>query len=276
MLEQEEIKGVAKPRRILRIVVPLIFIALALACGIAAGLAALYLADTAADSTPSRYFADSWASASLCILIPVSVILPCSMPFLLKCSPSKKTNNAANALSWLVGLGAIALFVYIIMKGLGVSWDMGFALIALGAAVFFMLKPLHGREAAKIFFSFGVLSLGIAIIAMLYFDREIELNSPYKLAVQFGAVGVMLGTLADAREVMSRITLGWSLLIKSTALTLTLTCIGSVVTAFAVGNTSLPEHYLIFALFYLPYSLMTATELLRVSLRAIKEYTART
>ena len=147
------------------------------------------------------------------------------------------------------------------MKGLGVSWDMGFALIALGAAVFFMLKPLHGREAAKIFFSFGVLSLGIAIIAMLYFDREIELNSPYKLAVQFGAVGVMLGTLADAREVMSRITL---------------ICIGSVVTAFAVGNTSLPEHYLIFALFYLPYSLMTATELLRVSLWAIKEYTART
>lgn len=271
MLEQEEIIDAARPRRILRIVVPLVFIALALACGIAAGFAALCSADTAADSTGSRYFADSWASALLCILIPVSVILPCSMPFLLKYSPSKKTNNAANALSWLVGLGAIALFVYIIMKGLGVSWDMSFALIALVAAVFFMLKPLHGRETAKIFFSFGALSLGIAIIAMLYFDREIELNSPYKLAVQFGAAGLMLGTLADAREVMSRITLGWALLFKSTSLTLTLICLGSVVTAFAVGNTSLPEHYLIFALFYLPYALMTATELLLVSLRAIKE-----
>ncbi len=266
MLEQEEIKTPSKRSAMPRIAAAAVSVLISLFCGSAAALAVYGTAKTAADGSLSHYFADTPAFFALIILIPISVLLPVIFSFLIKGEVPSGSSIVTAALSWLAAMGCLAVSMYTLLKGLGVSWDIGFSLIALISSVFYVFKPIPEFKTAKIFLSFAPTALGIAMIALLYFDFSIELNSHYKLATQFAAVGLMLGTIADARHVMSRIKLGRLILLRSLSLTLTLICSGSVITAFICGITSLPAYYLTFALFFLLYSLITASELVSLAL----------
>ncbi len=259
--------------RALRIAAPPILVLLSLICGAAAILAASLGAPNADTDPISHYFADTWARAALCIIIPISLILPMILPALLKDEPQKETDTVSAIFSMITGIGAVGVSAYIILKGLGfegVEWEIAFSAFALVAAAFFILKPLKCSATAKVLTSFGPIALGVATIALLYFDFEIELNSHYKLATQFGAVGLMLGTFADVRAVMSRIKLGWSLLLRSLSLTLTLIPAGAVIAAFIIGSIALPAYYLVFAIFFMLYALTSVCELISVSLREFK------
>ncbi len=265
MLEQEEKQAPAHCKSRARIIIPPLLLLISVACGAAASLAAWSTAKADRDSI-SHYFEGSPASLALCILITLSLILSFFLPIIIKGKLTDGSNRVTSVLSWLTGIAAAAVSVYSLVKGLGVSWDILFSLIALASAVFFIIRPLKNREAVKILLSFASTALGIAMIALLYFDFEIELNSHYKLATQFAAVGLMLGTMADARAAMSRIGLRWSVILRSLSLTLTLVCFCAVTTAFICVNTALPTYYLVFAIFFLIYSLLTACELISLSL----------
>ena len=105
-------------------------------------------------------------------------------------------------------------------------------------------------------------ALGAAIIALLYLDFNIELNSPFKLAVQFGAVALILGTIADARSMLSRIKAGWFIFFKSISSSLCLICCGLIFTAFGRGFKIFPDVYFVLSTLYACYAINSIAEII--------------
>lgn len=116
------------------------------------------------------------------------------------------------------------------------KWAGYISLCAGAASAFFILK-IFGNKAfpklaagLRVLTAIGVFALCTLIIISLYLDYSTELNSHFKLAVQFGAVGVMLGTMADARSALGNVTVRRYIAFKSIALTLTSVCTALIIT----------------------------------------------
>ena len=200
----------------------------------------------------------------LAIAVLVSVIFPLICPIAFK---RDRDLSATEKAKWLHLIPAIASFYlsgYTLLNDLG-EWGDAILLLSLLAGVFFILKIIDGKEAIKIGGICCLLLLGTAIIALLYLDFDIELNSHFKLAVQLGAVGLMLGTIADARAILSRIGTGWFMLLKSIASSLCLVCAGLIFVAFARGFTVLPQIYLACAVLYSCYAVSAIGETFSLS-----------
>ncbi len=150
------------------------------------------------------------------------------------------------------------------------KWDTAILLLSITAALFFTLKLLNKAELLRAICAICIFALCTAIIAFLYLDFDIELNSAFKLAVQFGAVALIFGTIADARALLSRIGYGWFILLKSIAASLSLICSCLVITAFARSFTVLPESYLALSIVYFCYALSVVAELIFISIDRFK------
>ena len=114
------------------------------------------------------------------------------------------------------------------------KWALYISLSACVAAVYFILKIIGNSvlpnvmSGLRILTAIGVFVLCALIIVSLYLDYDTELNSHFKLSVQFGAVGIMLGTMADARSALGQVSKRRYLSFKAIALTLTSTGAASV------------------------------------------------
>lgn len=198
-------------------------------------------------------------SILLIVAALLSVLPPLSGLFIFK----KDRNTDATGKARYFSLIPMALSLYsagyLLLNDIG-EWGNAILLLSLAAAIFFILKALDGRPSLKIAGAICLFLFCTAIIGMLYLDFNIELNSPFKVAVQFGAVGMMLGAIADARATLSRISAGWFMLLKSTAASLCLLSAGLIIPAFARGFTILPQTYLTFSLLYAGYAISAIAE----------------
>lgn len=205
------------------------------------------------------------ASVALTVTVAAAILIPFICSILLS---RKSEGNTVTRISWnsLLPLAAsIFLAYHTLVNDLG-QWGNAILLLSLVATAFFILKMFNNRDTLKILCAIGMFALGTAIIGLLYLDFEIELNSPFKLAVQFGGVALMLGTIADARATLSRIKTGWFIFFKSVASSLCLICAGLVFTAFARGFKILPDVYLVLAIFYACYAVNSIAEIMSASI----------
>ncbi len=217
-----------------------------------------------------RYLANSVYASTLTVLIILSVILPFSAPIIYKGRRPDKPSLFARLFSIIPAGAAVFTSVYAVLYGFGVKWDLAMICFALVSAIFFILKLFEKHKAAKLLTVFGVLALAVSIIALLYFDYEIELNSTYKLAVQFGAAGLILTAISDARHETDRLSLGWYILLKSISLSLSLLASSLVITAFVSLETALPISYLVFSVLYAANSVSLTSELIAAYVHDIK------
>jgi len=199
------------------------------------------------------------------LLLTISALIAVIFPFIFPIAFKRERDlRAIEKVKWLDLLPAIASFYisgYTLLNDIG-EWGDAILLLSLLSGVFFVLKILDGMEGIKICGIGCLILLGTAIIALLYLDFDIELNSPFKLAVQFGAIGLMLGTVADARFILSRIGTGWYTFFKSVAASTALICAGLICVAFARGFTVFPEIYLASAVLYLCYAISAIAQTL--------------
>lgn len=207
-------------------------------------------------------------TGSLLLTVAVAISLTVAIVGLLsfKSERSIEPIFRARAFSLLPELAALYLICHLAMNDIG-EWGNTILIFCLAATAFFVFKGQSKvRPAFRIAGAVGMLLLCTSIIALLYLDFEIELNSHYKMAVQFGAVGMMLGTIVDARVTLSRIGAGWLVSLKSAASSLCLICAGLVLTAFAQGTEVLPDIYFAFSLMYLGYAISTIAETVAVTM----------
>ncbi len=178
---------------------------------------------------------------------------------------------------------ALSLFVTAFAPFDSTLGEWGNAVMICGAisTLFFILKLFPRYIAATVISGFGIFALCAVIIASLYLDLLIEINSHFKLLVQFGAVGVILGTIADLRATLSSKIAGQQesaeresikirargyVFLKSLALTLSAACASVIILYFIEGNTAFGAHYLVYSLLYLAYAVSVIAELIRAVL----------
>ncbi|MGM9644399.1 MAG: hypothetical protein ACI3X1_04865 [Eubacteriales bacterium] len=250
--------------RPLRFALPLISIALSLTVGFIAFFAVKLT------EIDEKYLSESWASALILPLIAAVCLISLVAPFIFKGSNKPTSSPLAVRLFSLFPTGAAIYLLYCsIAHGVG-DWDVAFILSALVCIPFFVSKLSDGYRNLKVLSSLGVFALSALVIALLYLDHTIELNSSFKWAVQFGGVGLILGVIADSRAALSRISQGWFVFLKSVSLMLCLLCTGLVFTAFGCGFEVFPHSYLVFTVLYFCYSVSTIAELISVSIRALR------
>jgi len=215
----------------------------------------------------SKYLTEQDATM-MTIAIAVSILIPFICIFFIGREGDLGISRAAKWVSLLPIGASLYLAFHSLTNDLG-TWGNVILIMSLVAILFFALKTVDGKEGLKLACILCMFLLGAAIIALLYLDFEIELNSQFKLSVQFGAVGLMLGTIADARLIFSRISTGWFVFLKSVASTLGLLCAGLIFTAFCRGFTALPEIYLACAALFACYSISAIAEMIALALGAL-------
>ena len=260
-----EQKAVRKTPRSVRVLRAMSLVA----CTLPPILVGIFATLTALDCESNSKYLDQSACSTLTAIILAALLLPFFCLFALK---GKHELNGVKSTRWISLAPAAAspyLSAHALLNDLG-KWGDAILILSLIAAVFFILKPLNSKDALKLCGVVGMFLLGTTIIALLYLDFEIELNSPFKLAVQFGAVGLMIGTIADARAILSRISAGWFVLLKSIASSLCLLCSGLIFVVFARGFEVLPEIYFVSALLYACYAISAMAEMISLSIAYLK------
>ncbi len=264
MTDQEEIKKPRGTKRAIEAALPPLLMLLSVLTAVVACVAVIL------SEEGSRYISDSWASTAFTVLLILSLILPIASLFIYKGREVLPSHSVSRIFSSIAACSMLCAAYFALVGSFGEEWDTVFLFLFILSAAFYIIKPIKGHEALKTAFSFAVIATGVAVIALLYFDLAIELNSTYKLAVQFGAVGLMLKTITDAREIMSRISLRKALLTRSISLTLTLIAPAFVCTA-AAGITPLPVSYTVFSYVFLSCFLSTLAELISITASLIRE-----
>ena len=239
----------------------------------------------------ARYFSDATMPRLFAIGIAVAIAVSFVPLFIFKkelplnfdlSGYDIKTARFSNLLPALLSL--YAAFFALTDEVLG-QWGNAVLICSLITALFFALKIFPRFTVPKVISGFGVFVLGAVIIASLYLDHVIEINSHFKLLVQFGAAGMILGTMADLRVELSARTPDGSKLpdsqfskigvkgyvfLKSLSLTLCLVCSAAVIIYFAKGNTAFGLHYLAYSLLYVSCALSALTELIVTVLSVTK------
>ena len=285
MNTSEKARNIALP---LRLAYVCILLALVSAACVMAGVAI----DTSYEAG-ARYFTDTPnATAFLAIMIAATVFSFVAL-FIFKKEPID-LNGTPSAVLWIIRssnlipalLALNVAYFALTAESLG-QWANTILLFATVTTVFFALKILPGATVPKVISAFGVFALGAVIIASLYLDHVIELNSHFKLLVQFGSVGVILGTVADARAFLSapvsastdprkdefvKIRAGGYLFLKSISLVLCASCATATLLCFAAGDAAFDASYCIYSMFYFAHAVSSVFEIAGALIPSIKSH----
>ncbi len=171
-----------------------------------------------------------------------------------ECEPSRYlsvTELISRCLSVLPAIVAFYVFYFALTdESLG-SWGNAVMTSAFVSALFFLFKIFKNARVGKVICGFGVFALSAVVIASLYLDHVIEINSDFKLLVQFGAAGVIMGTIADIRVTLSRISRAWFISLKASALVLCAACSAVILSLSVAHGEAFPLSYFVYSRLYL-------------------------
>ena len=173
----------------------------------------------------SRYFTSSLISIAFAIALGTGILFALSAIYIFKGeSVKEKRSTAASVLSIVSAVGVSLSFIYYIYadvaanlaasnapKGSPEALYKGPETIAVAltitaglAIIYSVLKAFSQRKAAILLFGYGRILFFALIITLFYLDFSVELNSPIKLLIQFGACAAMLATISELRVIIGR------------------------------------------------------------------------
>lgn len=165
-------------------------------------------------------------------------------------------------LSLLPSICSLYVFYFALSdESLG-SWGNAVMITAFISAIFFLFKISGSLPVGTVLCGFGVFAFGAIVIASLYLDHVIEINSDFKLLVQFGAVGVIISAISDTRRVLSRIASGWFISLKAIGFVLCSVCPAVIFSLPSIEGIEFPPCYSVYSLFYLACAVSFAFEII--------------
>ena len=241
----------------------------------------------------ARYFSDAAMPVAFAIGIVIAILASFVPLFIFKKEPLDAVDSTAYAAkaarfsNLLPALLSLCVAFFALADEVLGEWGNAVLICGLIAALFFALKLSSRLEALKVISGFGIFALGAVIIASLYLDLTVEINSHFKLLVQFGAAGMIIGTMADLRAALSprapdgfklsnrefiKIGVRGYVFLKSLSLALCVICASVIILYFIEGNTAFGIHYLVYSFLYAAYAVSTLTELIVTVLLVCKSH----
>ncbi len=211
----------------------------------------------------TRYFSDIQASSLLCLSLSAAITFDISAIFVFKGSRSAPIQAKVNQSSWieLITVPSILLPAYLAFKDVeGGSLATVFCVSAVVLASACIIAAFTKSPSLKVIKSYLEVLFCILIITSLYLDLVVELNSPYKLLIQFAAAIIILSALADARLMFSRCSAKLFVFAKLTTITLCTLSAAVNITCFAYKGPIQDQAYLFYSLFFAAKSICTLIE----------------
>ena len=174
----------------------------------------------------ARYFENSPIKIILYVILALAVLFAISAAFTSKrIGKIEIAPKAPYSLSLIPTATAIAVFAIAATetaKGDNSTLSIIIAISLLGAALYHLADVLNFSGAARLALGYVKILFCVLIIAKLYLDFKVELNSPIKLLAQFSAATAVLSTLSDLRSLIDRESTGYFILSKICYLTASL------------------------------------------------------
>ena len=174
----------------------------------------------------ARYFENSPVKYVLYVILALAVLFALSSIFL-----SKKIGKIGIAqkapynISLIPTATAIAVFAVAAIETIksdNSTLSIIIVISLLGAALYHLTDVLKLPTAAKLALGYVKILFCVLIIAKLYLDFKVELNSPIKLIAQFSAATAVLSILSDLRFLIDRASTGYFIFSKICYLTTSL------------------------------------------------------
>jgi hypothetical protein len=132
-----------------------------------------------------------------------------------KLSSTSKPTKTSYAVAAVLSLAASIGFAVIFFADNGHKKTLTLAIVGCGilSAAYFATRYIKERKlsqnepaltTASAFLGLGTVVWFILMIGYMYFDNYVQMNSPVKTLLMFGAVAAMLATLADVRYLINR------------------------------------------------------------------------
>ncbi|MBQ4274880.1 MAG: hypothetical protein IJB94_07960, partial [Clostridia bacterium] len=221
---------------------------------------------------------------ALCVFVAISALCSLSALFIFKKTRADAQKAKAsptrviNLLSAIAATACACTVLPMVVEGGAGKNDQGETLTLTSALLIVMfllciaysLSKIANREGAVVIVS-GIAELifCLYIIVTLYFDPKIELNSPFKLLIQFAAAALALSTCAELRLFISEISTGAYIALKTLSITLGLVSVGSMVCLaaqeVALGGTT----YLVYSVYFASRAICSAYDLICLKAKAI-------
>lgn len=232
----------------------------------------------------SRYFTESGWTIALSVLLALCAVCSIVALFLFKKTGANLETAASSPFRWLNVLTSVSLVACActVIKKLELvnakPIETGGELTLGMAAVLFMfllciaysLSKIANRQGAIVTVSgMAELILCLYIIVTLYFDPIIEINSPFKLLIQFTAASVALAVCAEIRQRLSGISAAAYVTIKTFSAALGLTSFAVMICLYAKDVTLDGYVYLVYSIYFAARTIPTIYDLICMKLQAI-------
>ena len=232
---------------------------LALATSLCGVLCAIFALDG-----KSRYFENSPLTATLWILIAISVAFSLSALFVFK-SKHKielcKYPRLAGLWGNVPALIALSFPAIIFVGNYSTAFKALAAIVCVLCAMSSLAHLFTFSPNLKLICSYCEILVSIFIISSLYIDLSIEMNSPLKLLIQFSAAAVMIGTLCDCHKTIGHVSPKTHVGAKSIVCIMGLLCGAVCISLLIHRPETLPLSYYAYAAFLAAHSVSAAIAL---------------
>lgn len=213
----------------------------------------------------SRYFENTALTLCFYIILGLGGIFAFSALLVVarKVSPFSSRLRCPLPLDLLCTLSALFCILAVTDSDLSTAWKTALLIGFVCSAAYNSLGLLkRNAPSFKLVLGYLQIALGAVIISNLYLDHIIEINSPFKLLIQFAAAAMMLSTLSDVRYLSGRGSLKAHVCYKSISIILGLVCGIVLITVFCKGELQLNELYFPYAVFFLTGAISSAGSLI--------------
>lgn len=216
-----------------------------------------------------RYFRTSFAVTMLHITIAATVLLAISSIFLF--TKSQKIESERKWIKYIYALPAIGLLplITIFFKSLNtlnfaVDTErlkciisiliFATAILSLG---YFIAVSFNFKGGAVAGFGYVFILFCMLAIAQIHTDHSFEMNSPFKITIQFTAVATALNALSDIRNHIGRPSASQYVSAKLCCLVLNVLCLISSAVAYSQGYGI---NYLTYSVFFTSCAICSSIE----------------
>lgn len=241
----------------------------------------------------ARYFLPTTMVKVFWVMLCISILLSFCSLLLFKSEPishlSSQITSAkvARFSSILPAIVTFLITLFALFEEMLGQWGNYIMVLGAISTAFFILKVFIRPIASKALTGMATFGLCAVIIASLYLDFTIELNSHFKLLTQFSVAGIILGVVADIRASLSspfydspksvqrnyvRISARGYVFLKTLSIALSLICSTVVILYFGEGSSEFGMHYLLYSFFSFTYAISSTCDLTAAVISVIKSH----
>ena len=217
----------------------------------------------------SRYFISSPITTAFYVTLGAGVLFTMSSLVVFKGDAIRIKSGAVSAFfSCLSAVSTAVLFIYYIYGDIAtqnpgssqeIFWRASavntsekliaaLILVCIPALLYCVCKAFRLNKTLTLFLGYLRILFFALIIATLYLDFSVELNTPVKLIIQFAAAAAMLGTVSDLRVIIGRAHAATFMLSKLSSMMLSSLALITLVTEILPGVEKYGNDYIIFSI----------------------------